>query len=361
MSERERFIVTGGAGFVGSNLVAALLQRTPRPEIVVIDSFRSGSFASIIEACARAGVGAFEGRVIAKSTARLAWARLIARVEPKAIFHLGAITDTTLSDEPTMLRENVGGFARLLQASADADVPLVYASSAATYGTPPQTAQRVPFPESAAGKPNNIYGFSKWLMECEHRRFERAQLESRMQPGPIAGVLAEAMKRLGSVQAPRIVGLRYFNVFGPGEARKGKMASMVYQLAMQLLSGKAPRLFADGTQARDQIHVDDVVSCTIAAAGLGMRPDPTPGIYNLGSGRATSFNEIIEALRSAMEIPAKQRATEYFEMPATIRAFYQEYTSAEMSHTSQGLGWKPRLNPAEAIRLYGEWLRCERA
>src|SRR5882757_7313276 len=104
------YIITGGAGFVGSNLVAALLARTPRPHIAVVDSFRSGSFANIVEACDRRAVGHFDGEVIAGSTADLAFRPLIDRLSPDAVFHLGAITDTTVTDEPLMLRENVGGF-----------------------------------------------------------------------------------------------------------------------------------------------------------------------------------------------------------------------------------------------------------
>lgn len=354
MSEQEHFIVTGGAGFVGSNLVAALLKRSPRPEVLVIDSFRSGSFASIVEACERAEVGPFDGRVMAKSSSEVAWGRLLGRRTPTAVFHLGAITDTTVVDEPLMLRENVGGFERLLRACHACGCPLVYASSAATYGTPPQTSQRVPFPESAAGKPNNVYGFSKWLMECEHRRFEHSVVQSQLQPGPMLAALASAMKRMGnSSDAPRVVGLRYFNVFGPGESRKGKMASMIYQLATQMLAGKPPRIFADGAQARDQIHVDDVVACTLAAAGLGARRDVVPGVYNLGSGRATSFNEIVSALRAALELTESRLPTEYFEMPAAIRAFYQDYTCADMAGAKAGLGWSPSQDPRVAIEQYG--------
>jgi ADP-L-glycero-D-manno-heptose 6-epimerase len=339
MPDRPTYIITGGAGFVGSNLVAALLARRPGSRTVVIDNFRSGSFANLVEACQRKGLGPFDGEVIAGSTAALDMPAIIAAARPAAVFHLGAITDTTLADESEMLRENVGGFTAMMGACAAADIPLVYASSAATYGTPPQTRDRVPYPIDAAGTPNNVYGFSKWMMETEHRRF----VERLSSSG--AGV-PPAM--------PHIVGLRYFNVFGPGEARKGKMASMVYQLACQLLEGKRPRIFEDGSQARDQVYVDDVVDCTIAAAGLDGRPI-TPGIYNLGSGLATSFNDIIAALRPALGLSERDRPTDYFPMPPAIRAFYQDYTCADMAETFRGLGWKPRWKPQEAI---AEYARC---
>lgn len=336
MPDRPTYIVTGGAGFVGSNLCAALLARDPRPFIVVIDNFRSGSFSNIVEACHRRGVGPFTGEVRADSVPDVAWDFLLDEYEPGAVFHLAAITDTTVADEALMIRENLHGFEELLIEAAERNVPVVYASSAATYGTPPQTRDRVPFPLSAAGEPSNVYGFSKWLMEEQHRRLAALRAEDGREP--------------------RVVGLRYFNVFGPGEARKGKMASMVHQLARQMLDGKRPRLFADGSQARDQVYVDDVVECTLAAAGMGERKNPRPGVYNLGSGVATSFNQIVEALRPGLGSAAE---TEFFEMPAAIREFYQDYTCADMGETARGLGWRPRWKPAEAIGKYAAWLKEE--
>jgi ADP-L-glycero-D-manno-heptose 6-epimerase len=338
MTQRPTYIVTGGAGFVGSNLVAALLAREPRPYIVAVDNFRSGSFANIVEACGRRGVGAFTGEVRADSIPEVVWPWLLDEFRPEAVFHLAAITDTTVADESLMIRENVHGFEELLADAAERSIPVVYASSAATYGTPPQTRDRTPFPVEAAGSPNNVYGFSKWLMEEQHRRF--------------------AGERTADGEDPAwIVGLRYFNVFGPGEARKGKMASMVHQLARQMIDGGRPRLFADGSQARDQVYVDDVVECTMAAAGLGAQKDPAPGIYNLGSGVATSFNQIISALRPALGIDEAERPTEYFEMPAAIREFYQDYTCADMGQTERGLGWRPRWKPEAAISEYARWLK----
>lgn len=327
-------IVTGGAGFVGANLVAGLLKRKPSRRVIVVDNFRSGSFANIVEACQREGVGAFTGEVLALSAGELDWESIVEQSEPGAIYHLAAITDTTLADEAEMIRVNAEEFRELLHVCAEHRVPLVYASSAATYGTPPQAPQRVPFPESAAGVPNNVYGFSKWLMENLHR-----------------DILAEYQKH--EARIPNIVGLRYFNVFGPGEARKGKMASMVYQLAMQMLAGKRPRLFADGSQARDQVYVADVVDCTINAARDGV----TPGVYNLGSGQTTSFTDIAAAVRAGLGLSDDDLPTEYFQMPPDIRAFYQDYTCADMSATKSAIGWEPKHDPRAAMRRYAELLK----
>lgn len=331
-------IVTGGAGFVGSNLIAGLLKRKPNRKVIAVDNFRSGSFANIVEACEREGVGAFTGEVITADAGNLDWESIVEQATPGAIYHLAAITDTTVMDEAEMIRVNAEEFRELLHVCADSRVPLVYASSAATYGTPPQARDRVPFPEPAAGKPNNVYGFSKWLMENMHR-----------------DLIAEYTKHEG--RAPNIVGLRYFNVFGPGESRKGKMASMAYQLAMQMLAGKRPRLFADGSQARDQVSVSDVVDCTINAARDGV----TPGVYNLGSGQTTSFADIAAAVRAGVGLAESELPTDYFEMPADIRAFYQDYTCADMSATKKAIGWEPKHDPRTAIRQYAAYLKQHHA
>ncbi len=332
MAEQRRYIVTGGAGFVGANLVAELASRDPEADILVVDDFRTGSHANLIEACARHEM-LFEHTVLPVGVEEIAWAGMIEEVEPAAVFHLGAITDTTADDERAMLEVNSESFGPMLAACVEADVPLVYASSAATYGTPGEAADRVAFVESSAGMPNNVYGFSKWLMECEHRR------------------VAAACACAGRGE-PWVVGLRYFNVFGPGEARKGSMASMAYQLAKRMLAGERPRLFTGGEQARDQVSVHDVVDCTLAAAGMGTNERPRSGVYNLGSGRATTFNEVAEAVRDGLGLDAEAFAIEYFEMPASVRAFYQDFTLADMSAAADGLGWTPKHDPIEAIRAY---------
>lgn len=332
----KTFVITGGCGFVGSNLAASLAKRYPDSALVVVDDFRSGSFANIVEAFARASLPPFSGRVIGATFAEIDWDGLLGDGAVDAVFHEAAITDTTVTDEPEMLRVNAEASEALMAACVRKRVPLVYASSAATYGTPTEARERRPFPLSAAGSPSNVYGFSKWVMESNHRRVAAA-----------------------SGASPLIVGLRYFNVFGPGESRKGKMSSMIYQLGRQMLSGKRPRLFADGSQARDQVYVDDVVECTIAAAGLGQQEKPSPGVYNVGSGAATSFNEIVASLRRGLGVRDGDLATEYFDMPPSVREFYQDYTCADLSATQRGLGWKPRWKPTDAIAHYAGIMKAE--
>lgn len=333
----KSYIVTGGCGFIGSNLVAALQQRVPGCHVLVIDSMRTGTFANLVGACERAG-GVFEGQLQACHVREAFWGDLIENYAPSAVFHLAAITDTTVENEAEMIAGNTGeAWDEIMWQCAEQSVPVVYASSAATYGTPPQVELRNPFPESAAGKPNNVYGFSKWLMESDHRRFELAHLS-----------------RLG--KKPWIVGLRYFNVFGPGEEAKGKMASMALQLTKQALAGERPRLFENGQQARDQVYVDDIVGITLAAAGIGGKAKPEPGVYNAGSGRATSFEEVACAVRRGLGIANGDLPTEFIPMPPAIRRFYQDFTCADMAHAKRGLGFKPACDPAESVSSYARWL-----
>jgi ADP-L-glycero-D-manno-heptose 6-epimerase len=343
MSKTEQtYIVTGGCGFIGANLVAALQERKPGCHVVVLDSMRTGSFANLVSACERKG-SSFEGQVIGQSIRDVYWPDLIDTFTPSAVFHLGAITDTTIDDESEMIEENAGEtWPEIMDACADREVPLVYASSAATYGTPPQTESKVPFPEDAAGKPNNVYGFSKWLMEKAHARYER-QCEA------------------AGNSKPWIVGLRYFNVFGPGEEAKCIMASMAYQLTQQILRGERPKLFEFGEQARDQVYVDDIVGLTLAGAGIGGRPDPEPGVYNAGSGQVTSFETVAKAVRKGLGIADEERPTEFIPMPPAIRRFYQDFTCADMSRAERGLGFKPSCDPAESVSSYARWLADNQA
>tara|TARA_R110000782_G_scaffold103991_22_gene191668 strand:+ start:241 stop:1317 length:1077 start_codon:yes stop_codon:yes gene_type:complete len=328
------YIVTGGAGFVGSNLVAELMRRHPDAHIYVVDDLRTGTYANIVEACERAGVGPFRGTVMPDDIAELNWQPAVEGLQPRAVFHLAAITDTLEFDEKKMLAANSEPFSDILDACSGAGVPLVYASSAATYGTPPESETRTPFQEASAGVPQNVYGFSKWLMDAElFRHFERCERDGE--------------------KRPHVVGLRYFNVFGPGEARKGKMASMVWHLTNQILDGHRPRLFREGEHERDQVFVDDVVACTLAGAERGV----TPGVYNCGSGRTTSFNQIVEAINEALGTSVEP---EYFEMPEVMRATYQHYTCADMSRTAKALNHRPSWSPMDAMMRYARQIVADR-
>lgn len=331
MAKFNSIIVTGGAGFVGSRLVRKLQHDRPDAAITVIDDFRSGNFENLSEEAVGAGSDprdegfVFHGHVIGRPCTAEVLFDAVQRHKPDVVFHEASITDTTVDDQSQMIRDNVEAFEALLDLAGTMGFRLVWASSAATYGTKANGATQAhrPFAVDDAGRPANVYGFSKWVMENLHRQAIAAD------PG------------LHSV------GLRYFNVFGPGEAHKGKMASMVYQLAQQMLAGKPPRIFHDGTQARDQVYVEDVVGATIAAAG----DDAKPGVYNVGSGTATSFNDIVQALRGPIGC---DKATAYFENPYS---FYQSYTCADLAETKAGLNWSPAWKPMDAIADYAGWLK----
>src|SRR5688572_5999028 len=220
----RKLLVTGGAGFIGSNLVLFLQERFPDDEIVVVDDFRSGAFENL---------RGFNGDFIAADAARLDWQRQFGDTAFDAIFHEASITDTTEADQRLQAHDNIEGFRRVLEFAAPRHTPVVYASSAAVYGTGGGVMT-----EDQARAPANIYAFSK------------VQLEN----------LAAWHRR----RAPswRIVGLRYFNVYGPREAHKGAAASMIYQLYRQMKSGERPRIFRTSEQQRDFVYVTDVVRLT---------------------------------------------------------------------------------------------------
>jgi len=311
-------LVTGGAGFIGSNLVRVLQDRDPARPPTVIDDFRTGTFANL--SVEGSNAFSFAGRLIARPLHELDPPALLDELKPEVIFHQAATTDTTATEQARLIREHVEPFEALAEAAAARGIRLVWASSAAVYGTQAGGAANEPRPFRLedAGRPANVYGFYKWLMENAHRRVQARHSRARL------------------------VGLRYFNVFGPGEGHKGRMASMVHQLAQQMLAGQPPRIFRDGEQARDQIYIDDVTAATLAAAA----EDAKPGIYNIGTGQPTTFNRLVSVLKSALNAA---HAPEYIENPY---AFYQSYTCADLTATEPGLNWRPERTPAEAMAQY---------
>jgi ADP-L-glycero-D-manno-heptose 6-epimerase len=299
----RNILVTGGAGFIGSNLVLALQEKFPEAFIVVVDDFRSGDFRNL---------RGFRGDFVAADVARLDWAARFKDHSFDSIFHEASITDTTVHDQLLQTHDNVEGFRRLLEFAAPTHTPVVYASSAATYGI---GAGRMS--EDQPPAPANVYAFSKVQLDNLARHFARRQ------------------------PSWRIVGLRYFNVYGPREAHKRAAASMIYQLYGQMKSGRRPRVFRAGEHRRDFVYVKDVVALTIRAATA-----PRSAIYNCGSGHAYSFNDVIATLNHRL---GTKLAPEYFENPYS---FYQPHTEADLSLAKKELGWSPQFPPAEGIADY---------
>jgi len=306
-------LVTGGAGFIGSTLVRRIETDWPAARVTVLDDFRSGSFKNL---------EGFRGDLV---TADLGIADLHAYFKPgdfDAVFHLASITDTRVEDQFQMCHDNIEGFRNLLEFLAPTRTPVTYASSAATYGV---SAESNPNSEGDPRKPANAYGFSK------------VQLEN---------LAARVLARPGNEEW-RINAVRYFNVYGPGEAHKGAMASMAYQLYLQMKDGRRPKVFKDGTQQRDFVHVDDAVACTLLAFDKGERG----GVYNTGSGEARSFNDLIDRLNDALETKHKP---DYIANPY---AFFQPFTQADLTRSKETLGYEPKYTLKEGIAAYVEWLK----
>lgn len=292
-----RALVTGGAGFVGSNLCWELTARGW--DVVVVDDFSSGAFENL---------RGFPGDVVAADVGDVSyWSPRVGKVD--AVFHEAAITDTTVMDQKAMMKANVEAFRNLLAWAAKSKVKkVVYASSAGTYGDAP-----VPMREDAVPQPMNVYGFSKAIMD---------------------NVAAKA-------KGVKTVGLRYFNVFGPREAHKGKVASMIWQLSLQMKAGKRPRIFEFGEQYRDFIYVKDVVDANLKA--FAKAPS---GVYNVCTGRKTDFNAIVAALNATMGTALQP---EYFKNPYS---FFQNETLGDPAKSCKAFGFTASWTAEKAIQDY---------
>jgi ADP-L-glycero-D-manno-heptose 6-epimerase len=296
-------LVTGGAGFIGSNLALALQEKYPKAQVVIADDFRSGDFRNL---------RGYHGDFVAADISRLDWAAQFKDETFDVIFHLASITDTTVHDQLLQAHDNIEGFRRLLNFAEPNQTPIVYASSAAVYGIGSSRMR-----EDQEPAPANIYAFSKQQLDSLARSY------SRRNP------------------AWRIVGVRYFNVYGPREAHKKAAASMIYQLYLQMKEGRRPRIFRAGEQKRDFVYVKDVVACTLSAASA-----PRSGVFNCGSGQAFSFNEVVAELNKNL---GTHLEPDYFENPY---GFYQPHTEADLTLSRQELNYKPSFSPASGIADY---------
>jgi len=300
-------IVTGGAGFIGSNLTLALQEKFPEAHLTVIDDFRSGNFKNL---------AGYRGDFVAQNLATVDWQEQFGTEKFDAIFHLASITDTTLHDQFVQVHNNVESFRRLLNFARPTKTRVIYASSASTYGAVTQASV-----ESNGAAPANVYSFSKVIMD------NIAMRSAQENPDWL------------------IIGLRYFNVYGPREAHKGVPASMVYHLAQQMKSGQRPRIFKHGEQKRDFVYVKDAVEGSIRALDA-----QTSGIYNLGTGQARSFNELIDVLNKCLGTNFRP---DYIDNP---HAHYQNFTQADLTNARSALGYEPRFPLEEGVRDYMQWL-----
>mgnify|MGYP001773370391 CR=1 FL=1 len=304
MREKIRVLVTGGAGFIGSNIAKEIERRFERSKVYVLDNFSSGNFKNLLS---------FKGEVITGDIrdARL-WEWMIKEYEFDVIFHNAAITDTTVTDQKLMMENNADSFRHVLRSALFWKAKVIYASSAGVYGnTPP------PMREDGQLKPENIYGFSKLIMD----RIALSFLEKHNEI--------------------KVIGFRYFNVYGEGESFKGKSASMIYQIYTKISSKEKPRLFKWGEQKRDFVYIRDVVKANM----LALEKDVS-GIFNIGTGESRSFNEIVDILSKELGVKTQ---VEYFDCPYD---FYQNHTEADISKAKQVLGYSPEFSLEEGIRDY---------
>lgn len=283
-------IVTGGAGFIGSNLVRILVEQTG-DDVVVVDDLTDGhKFANI------AGLPVadyLDKREFLESLS----SRFSSGVQ--SVFHQGACSTTTEWDGRYMMQNNYAYSKQLLHHCLAQEIPFIYASSAAVYGSAGQ------FSEVAANElPLNVYGYSKL-------QFDRY------------------VRRLPANPNAQVVGLRYFNVYGPGEQHKGPMASVAWHFNRQLLDGGEIRLFegsggfADGEQRRDFVYVDDVCAVNL----WFLRHPEVSGVFNVGTGHSQSFNDVANAV-IAWHGRGRIR---YIPFPDQLAGAYQSFTEADLS------------------------------
>jgi ADP-L-glycero-D-manno-heptose 6-epimerase len=314
------YMVTGGAGFIGSNLVAALEARGD--DVVVVDQLGNGAKWRNLA----------KRRLLDLAPPDQLFARLDSMSDrPTAVFHLGAIADTTETDINLIVETNFRLSCRLWRWCADNQTPLIYASSAATYGDGSQGWRD----DDDAGhlaklRPLNAYGWSKHLFDrwAAHRR------------------------DAGSPAPPRWAGVKFFNVYGPNEFHKGPQRSVASQIFDQIAAGQNARLFRsehrdypDGGQMRDFVWVDDCVTAMLWFADCAC-PD---GLYNVGAGKARSF---IDLARAAYATLGREPRFDFVPMPAALAGKYQYFTQADLSKLNAA-GWtRQPLSIEDGVRRY---------
>ncbi|MCM8823394.1 MAG: ADP-glyceromanno-heptose 6-epimerase [Candidatus Omnitrophica bacterium] len=295
-----KVLVTGGAGFIGSNVVELLVHRGAK--VYVWDDFSKGDFKNLRGIDCEIICGDILDKSIFKKLPQV-----------EAVIHEAAITDTTLKDNRLMMMVNYVGFENILSYCLKKKVKLIYASSAGVYGNGSS-----PMKENQKLYPLNTYAYSKYLCDMK------------------------ALKFINKRGVPLIVGLRYFNVYGPKETHKENSASMIYQLFLQMRNNCSPRVFKFGEQKRDFVYIKDVAFATVEALKLNRG-----GILNIGSGRAGSFNEIISIINKVL---GKNLKPEYFDNPFV--GVYQNCTEADITLLRKHLGFTPQYSLEKGIEDY---------
>jgi ADP-L-glycero-D-manno-heptose 6-epimerase len=296
-------LVTGGAGFIGSNLIQQLNQAGER-DILVVDNFAPAPNLTGPKFLNLAGAE-FADYMDKREFRAALRAGEFENVKVRAILHQGACSNTLEDDGRYMMDNNFTYSKELLHFAIERKIPLVYASTAAVYGASPEFKE-VPANE----RPLNVYGYSKLVLDNYVRR--------------MAGEIKST-----------VVGLRYFNVYGPREQHKGRMASVIHHFTRQLKDTGTIRMFegsggyADGEQRRDFVFVKDLARINMFFGGLlpNSPHKPVQAVVNAGTGEARTFKAVAEAL---MEVHAKG-TIEYIPFPGDLKDRYQHYTQAEVT------------------------------
>lgn len=306
-------VVTGGAGFIGSNIVNVLNQRGYE-DILVVDHLKDGTkYANLVDLNIADYIDKEDFRT------RLLLSNHFIDIE--AIFHEGACSSSIEWDGKHMMENNYQYSKDLLHFCLDRTIPFLYASSAAIYGS-----RRENFIEERQyEKPLNIYGYSKFLFD-QYVRTLLPQVESQ------------------------ICGVRYFNVYGPREAHKGSMASVAFHLNNQITNNEKPKLFTGSKYfKRDFVYVFDVV-----AVNLWAWQNNVSGIFNCGTGQAETFQAIADVVLDFH----KKGNVEYIPVPETLKRSYQTFTQANLTKLRRAGYNKPFKTVAEGVLEYLHWLNC---
>ncbi len=311
----KTILITGGAGFIGSNLAFYFQDNFPQAKIVIFDRFRSestfsngnlqsfGHYKNLI---------GYRGDTVCGNLNSADDLALLDEYSFDYIFHEAAISDTRVYDQEIVMQTNVNSFYYFLEKAKKDNAVLVYASSAATYGS-------MPSPQTVGKEsPENPYGFSKYAMDQIAYRYMREN------------------------PSMKIVGLKYFNVYGAREFFKDKTASTVIQFGHQILAGKAPRLFEGSDKIlRDFVYIKDVIQANIKACDA-----KKSGVYNVGTAKPRSFQDIADILQKEL---GTDYGTDYFPNPFTG---YQMHTQADISTSQEFLGYEPEWELEDGIKDY---------
>src|SRR5215469_4124089 len=312
-------LVTGGAGFIGSNVVAAL-NDAGRADIAVCDLLGDdGKWRNLAK------------RRLADIVPPAELPAWLSGRKLEAVIHLGAISDTTATDGDLVIETNFRFSLRLLDWCTATATPFIYASSAATYGDGAQGfSDDQSQPALQALRPMNLYGWSKHLFDM---------------------AVTDRVAR-GEKLPPQCAGLKFFNVFGPNEYHKGAMMSVLTRRFDDIRAGRVVQLFkshrdgiADGDQRRDFIYVDDVVRVTMWL----LATPSVSGLFNVGTGQARSFKDMMLAAYAAL---GKKPDIAYIDMPASIRDSYQYFTQSDVDRL-RSAGYNGGFTALEdAVALY---------